>query len=538
MELQEFKMSEDLGDQKNTRNIEELSDEVLSIILSKLSFIDRSRCERISTRWQIVARDLSWSKVKFLDFNKINLGRNTQGRKIDIENLEFILKRCGKYLENISFVPLEPNLSSTQTNSGVVDTLSKVEKNIFDNICPYEMIASHCSSRLKNLNIRYKFKESGLSLLAETCTNLTNLSILASPKEEQRHWEKNLENLIEANKNLKHLEIHMENELMTGNFLLKLPFESIESLVFRQDSRIILCNICNVQFWENLTTCIIKCKNLKKFVFEGMFVNVDKLLIPLKNTKNLNCLKLINNSNKGLMNTEVRLFNEIFTNNFNLKSLHLRNVGFYISESIQCLNPNTLEELFLFGMENNFSEKYLEKLINLCSLEIIAIPSFNLWKIDDATGNVKPLFPNLKILKIRSSNISLNVVSNSNKCISLFTKLESLNLSGHYSILFKPVDGPLINLSCLSLTYNNISDIQLQIISEKLPNLKSFFMYYCNNITGECLGYFKNLVFLLCFSCPLMTYENLIKLLENNLNEILISYIVKESNIDSLFLDL
>ena len=70
----------DIETPKITSNIEEISNDVLGIILSKLNFVDRSRCERVCSRWQIVARNLSWNRTKFLELDPIKWGKKPQGK--------------------------------------------------------------------------------------------------------------------------------------------------------------------------------------------------------------------------------------------------------------------------------------------------------------------------------------------------------------------------------------------------------------------------------------------------------------------------
>ena len=223
MENEIFRDLEHADFQNKPKNIEDLSNEILSMIFSKLSIVDRSRCERVNHRWREISRDLAWRTTKILDLDPMKWGKkpkakNLNVKKINFQELEFVLKRCGKYIEIINLVP----------NTG------KVEESIFFNICPFETLASHCSNNLKKIEVKYEFKHSGLLSLTGICTNLTNLSLvyLQHEKDNACCLDNQLGELLEANKNLKHLEIFTAFQNISGWFLLKLPFKNIKTLVF------------------------------------------------------------------------------------------------------------------------------------------------------------------------------------------------------------------------------------------------------------------------------------------------------------------
>ena len=167
--------------QKNYINIEVFSNEILSIILSWLPIADRFRCERVNRRWQAVARNLSWNRMKVLDLNILTWGlkldKYYEVKSLDQSVLQFVLTRCAKYLEYIKF--------SSQKNHWS---------------CPCQIISIYCCN-LKSIHIYQPFTSNGIKSLINKFTNLTKICIIHETSSIQKrfNWELHYGALFEAN---------------------------------------------------------------------------------------------------------------------------------------------------------------------------------------------------------------------------------------------------------------------------------------------------------------------------------------------------
>ena len=83
-----------------------LNDDCLIYIFDFLSIANRIRIERVSKRWQKVAKE-SWRQLKVLNLRPIYLGLKPFGTRHEFPTIteqvtEKILKKCGKYVEKIN----------------------------------------------------------------------------------------------------------------------------------------------------------------------------------------------------------------------------------------------------------------------------------------------------------------------------------------------------------------------------------------------------------------------------------------------------
>ena len=182
----------------NETSIEILSDDCLLEIFRNLSFMDRIKIENVNARWEYLSK-LSWRNVKKLDFHRPSWGIESSEflldiRRIKIYELEEVLERCGKYLEDIDASKIRNELRKLQ------------------------MIASCCPS-IKSLTAKITNVDSFATLI-KNCKNIDELTLLLNeinPDDDEitafsscykvnKVWENKLTSLFKANKNIRVLK--------------------------------------------------------------------------------------------------------------------------------------------------------------------------------------------------------------------------------------------------------------------------------------------------------------------------------------------
>ena len=314
-----IKESNDENSRMNFKNIEDLDDNLLCIILSNLPIVDRVKCERVNRRWKVVASQQSWKTMRYLNLNPILWGLKPQGKShqiktINEQGLESVLIRCGRHLEEID-----------------VANSYWLERKLYCHL--WQMVSSYCSNCLKSITIGFTLTKSGIKLLTKACMDLSlqklcikNLYDLKKP-EVQKWYFSNLKsmetvlgNFFKVNKSLQHLELK-QLFLYYGECLLKLPFE-LETIII--DNELEKTSFTEVDsLSDNLAKLVRSCKNLKKFVYRGT-MKVDVLISALETTTNLFHLELKNDiKNMKFFDSVEKKLGNVFLNNSNLKTIKL-----------------------------------------------------------------------------------------------------------------------------------------------------------------------------------------------------------------------
>ena len=145
------KEEEDSKQDSKESSIEKLDEDCLIYIFSYLPVADRVRVERVCKSWQVSAQQ-SWTGLKKLNFTPKELGLRSVGTKHEVKEIneevvEKILKRCGRYLEEIN-----------DFKSCTTFLISKYCKNVQ-------------TIKLSN------FSKKLIKELARNCTNISNFKI-------------------------------------------------------------------------------------------------------------------------------------------------------------------------------------------------------------------------------------------------------------------------------------------------------------------------------------------------------------------------
>ena len=189
----------------NNLGIEKLPAECLISIFNHLPVVDRARVERVSKKWQILAKQ-SWNGLDFLTLNPVDLGLKPFGiRHQYIEIFDFrlreILKRCGNYLTEI---------------------------NLFDSSnCMLYEVAEYCPD-IEFINCNNPSLK-GLKKLAEKCKKMVGIFI----KNLKIEHENALGDLFYNNKEFDQLHVETngtEDGYLNGDCLSKLPLDKMVSI--------------------------------------------------------------------------------------------------------------------------------------------------------------------------------------------------------------------------------------------------------------------------------------------------------------------
>ena len=466
--------------------IEKLPQDCLILIFNNLPPADRTRIERVNTKFQEAAK-LSWSNLKELSIDPVFLGLKPFGVKHEYDlvreiSLRKILRRCGRYLKKID--------------------LSYMYK------CLLSVVSKYC------LNIEsikcFSASENGIRKLRDKCKQICELIIEGRVQNEDTLGE-----LFSESRNLRVLDV--QNYYVSGKCLLKLPLE--EMIVLRLPG-------CETPI---LSETIRKTKQLSEF---SAFIRSSSIISDLASScSNLTVIDLSRNDKFIFENLDLH-FSLLFKNNRNLKSFKL--YAFDLTgECFLSLNKNSIEEIFLeqVDIKGVYLIKCLPQFVKLHTLYLDGYFYEN--NTSDQVFESIGLCSKLKNLTL--SDFDASSYDSLKKAFSLSKNIESLKIKSVFQKTFEVgllsfIGSSLLNLKYLSIDYREMTDKDLESICD-LPNLEELSIKELQEITGSVLVKFFKLKKLHCKYCNLET-DNIISFMRyaKNLELLDIRYCEKLGN--------
>ena len=304
-------------------SVDKLNKNCLFYIFELLSVSDRIKIERTCKKWKEVSHQ-SWSKFKELHVKPEFLGLRPnrefhQYPEISVNEVEEILKRCGKYLKKID---------SSYEEIG----------------CILSIVAKYCPD-IKSIKC-CEASEKGLKNLSRKCRNILEFiyennfdKIFTTQISEEA-----LEDLFLNNKKLQVFSISQGFPL--ENCLLKLPFAGINkmNLQIMLPSEIMNANVNKV------------IKNSKNLCSIRTHVFNESIILSLgASCNNLTKIKLTYFG--SIDNVDAKL-SQVFIKNRNIKSLKLDGFNSMTGECLLNLNKSTLEKLYLVAFHEVKKKKF------------------------------------------------------------------------------------------------------------------------------------------------------------------------------------
>ena len=381
--------------------INDLNDDCLISIFSRLPVTDRIRIERVSPTWKDLA-EKSWSGVKSLDLNDVAklLNPSTKFhsmRSIDSDIIRKILKKYGKYLRKIRFV---------QNDYCILDLVADYCPNITS------IVMDLTSAKGVN-SLSYKCKE----IQEFKCANLAESSKFVDMTNEE--WNLALARLFVSNKKLKVLELIETPYYFDFGYLLALTATKVQSISTELKEYIDPGIPVNYRI-PNLA----KISNNLTFLKLDLSIFAQALLYDLwkSGIKTITFLKI----DCSLVNDNVEeLLGYIFKNNRNIKTLQVKAKGkeIFTGKCTLDLNKDVIEEIRIMDCNPKFESclaKSLPTFVNLHTLDV---------SIDSelAITCIASLGTRLKILLVHTT---LTYTKNFAEAISALKNLEVLSLEG------------------------------------------------------------------------------------------------------------
>ena len=450
--------------------IEKLNQKTLILIFKNLPIIDLVKIELVSKYWQETAL-LSWDKLKKLSIvpkkYRMDTDPNSPFIRYEYENINEIgklLKRCGKFLEEIDTEYVKTDISS--------------------------VIADYCEN-IKSICC-HKVSIEGVEKLAKRCKNISKLTIIILEPDANKRLEEALGNLFSNNRKLQFLELDPNCDLSV-DCLLKLSLDQM--IIMKTGIR-----------GQSLIDVYKNTKMLSSFYYRFKNLGGDVAVFKFLYTHLYTLTTLhLHTDIVDFYNIKVdEMLSKIFISNRQIKSLKLECFESLTGKCFLNLNESVIEEISLYLHKNNAikgefliqSWPYFEKFRKLqfknyegndfakiaeCISSCLQLKELFLWsiencKVDDLMKSI-PLSKNLENLFIGycvvskelchhiSSNVLdlkiLKILYCENFCLSCAEAICELEKSEKLEELY---------LSCSK----NISDKVNELVNNKLPKLKKF----------------------------------------------------------------
>ena len=486
-EFQKFCALKSAGSRK--REMETLNEDCLGRIFHFLPIIDRIRAERVCRAWQEVGRS-SWSNFTELDLSVAQLGQNPVKRKrsnwIDNNELECILKRCGKYVEKADFIKRNVD----------IDCL--------------EVLVSYCR-RIRHLSfsfVRYDL----LKTLSAAFQNIVYLHIGCILFSDMQESEADfiLGKLFINNKNLNYLRFDLIE--LKGYCLLSSPFYNVQEI--RIKNAIDDCS-------ENLIKALQKIKNLRSFEYtleyETKFGNSSIVRTLQEHVTTLTELRL-SRSGANFIRIDDALA-ELFRKNQQIQVLELSRFEHFTGKCLSSLERKSIKRIIISDCDNIQANYFRCSLPLFERLEVLGFPHVFTESFSDDSCESISLCTRLRELTTGYLNRYTKTTST-----NMFLKLQQLERLVVRGQMSGEVQSWMVNHIGISnlqnlvyLSMSEISDLNdNDILSlSTLKNLEVLRVDFHKNITGLGLGNFCRLKELHAYWCYRLTDCYLIELLEN-----------------------
>lgn len=457
------------------KTIEILNNDCLRYIFCHLSILDKIKIERVSKRWREVSK-ASWSNLKEINLEPLrpNGYLHERCKKIELNKLIEIWKRCGKYLENIDASSIDG-----------ANTLS--------------FVAFYCPNT-RVLKANWKDFERNASI--ENLKSLVDLTIVGV----SRCFPKQATRLFENNKNLRSLHL-MNSRKLDGSFFLNLP--SLE--ILRLNNGIFGYSFVT----QNIDDSMKNMNCLKVLTIKPMDNEQNDLIIALQNHFNLEEIDLNLSFFRPAFLDLDKSLKLLFQNNQKIKIFSLN--GFSLEgECLMNLNCDCIKELslkwlsdfdckYLNTYSNNFKNlnkfvylahsndkdyynelmKFIPSLVNLKHLHLSLYPNEPERNLSSSVLSLK----NLEALLLRRCSLTDE---------SLISFAKNLRYIKEVSLF-----------SCSGVTDNGIFAIT------GLPQLEKFSIFFMDKITDNGFNKMLNLR-KLCIGCKLPTEKVVEKILRES----------------------
>lgn len=489
---------------KEHKGIDILNEDELAHIFSYLSIKDRLTCEGVSRFWKLTILD-SWCFFKKLDLSNATWGLQPKknGRRLPIIktcSINQVLRRCGKYLTAIDFMPLR-----TRYNMMHYYSVFSEKHNDDSCNCVLMAIANNCIN-LKYLNVAICCVK-GFKSVASKCGILNELHLTSYCRDENLN---SVTNLLILN-NIKTLSSISLNsfpltEMLFSKMLhplrrIRLDFcydynnegekcikTIMENTPFLEEVKVHGTSLNATDFIKMIARKDLSVLDLTSFYCVEVEKNFTNLFSKLRNLKTLRLDYVASLNGSCLSKLQFK----------NLYELHLKYCTNFDPKNLNCLKFfNNLRILSLHQIKN--AQFYLSNNVSYCSnllqLEIVDV------ECSLRTTCGQHLITHLKKLKELTIHeyqrgIIVNGVS-TRENVNYFNSKDLLtNIGNHLEDLVK-----------LSLSLRNLEDINLSCLQSN-KNLKCLDLNYIPNITGT--GLKNNLEILSCIGCKNLNTYNLV----------------------------